>query len=176
MPRRKNQMLRALTVNQPWAWAIFHAHKDIENRSWWWRTALGEQIAIHAGKHYDHDGDDFLQRLGLTAPQDLPWGALVGVVTIRDVHHSAACVRTTPLAEHHPDGLYQCSRWAMGGATGHGPMYHWQLAAAHPIDPVPCRGNQQLWTVRPDHAAAVSAALLTEDHGQLPPNPGMIKS
>ena len=24
----------ALTIRQPWAWAILHASKDIENRGW----------------------------------------------------------------------------------------------------------------------------------------------
>jgi hypothetical protein len=41
--------MRAVTVRQPWAWAIAHGFKDIENRSWAPRLAPGELIAIHAG-------------------------------------------------------------------------------------------------------------------------------
>ena len=26
--------MKALTIKQPWAWAIIHAGKDIENRDW----------------------------------------------------------------------------------------------------------------------------------------------
>jgi hypothetical protein len=26
--------MRALSIRQPWAWAILHAGKDIENRDW----------------------------------------------------------------------------------------------------------------------------------------------
>jgi hypothetical protein len=41
--------MRALTVRQPWAWAIFCAGKDIENRSWKNRHTMGT-IAIHQGR------------------------------------------------------------------------------------------------------------------------------
>jgi hypothetical protein len=38
---------RALSIRQPWAWAILNAGKDIENRSW--RTHYRGRICIHAG-------------------------------------------------------------------------------------------------------------------------------
>ena len=40
--------MKILTVKQPWAWAIFHAGKDVENRKWIpkYRGPLG----IHAAK------------------------------------------------------------------------------------------------------------------------------
>lgn len=42
--------MRALTLHAPWAWAICHLGKDIENRSWQPpATMIGERIAIHAG-------------------------------------------------------------------------------------------------------------------------------
>ena len=41
--------MRALTVRQPWAWAIAEGYKDIENRSWYPRLEPGEVFAIHAG-------------------------------------------------------------------------------------------------------------------------------
>lgn len=38
----------ALSVRQPWAWAIIFAGKPIENRSWWtWQRG---RILIHAGR------------------------------------------------------------------------------------------------------------------------------
>ncbi len=37
---------RALSIRQPWAWAILNAGKDIENRSW--RTLYRGPICIHA--------------------------------------------------------------------------------------------------------------------------------
>jgi len=43
--------MRALSVRQPWAWAILHLGKDVENRSW--RTAYRGRFAIHASKSFD---------------------------------------------------------------------------------------------------------------------------
>ena len=38
----------ALSIRQPWAWAILHAGKDIENRSW--STSFRGPVCIHAAK------------------------------------------------------------------------------------------------------------------------------
>lgn len=40
--------MKALSIRQPWAWAIAHAGKDIENRSWHMRYRGA--LAIHASK------------------------------------------------------------------------------------------------------------------------------
>lgn len=46
--------VRALTVLQPWAWAIAHAGKLVENRTWAPPAyELCKPIAIHAGKRID---------------------------------------------------------------------------------------------------------------------------
>lgn len=46
---------RALSVRNPWAWAIAHEGKNIENRSWSAPDALiGERIAIHASRYPGH--------------------------------------------------------------------------------------------------------------------------
>lgn len=47
--------MRIITVRQPWAWAIIHGGKDVENRV---RNIAGDYrgpVAIHAGLAYDHD-------------------------------------------------------------------------------------------------------------------------
>jgi hypothetical protein len=46
--------MKALTVQQPWAWAIFHG-KDIENRTQLW-TYRGP-LAIHAGARWSELGE-----------------------------------------------------------------------------------------------------------------------
>ena len=33
--------MKALTIKQPWAWAILHGGKDIENRNWFTSVAGG---------------------------------------------------------------------------------------------------------------------------------------
>lgn len=38
--------MKALSIRQPWAWAILHAGKDVENRDW--RTRVRGRVLIHA--------------------------------------------------------------------------------------------------------------------------------
>lgn len=49
----------ALSVRQPWAWAIIHGGKDIENRSWHavnkGRLDRSVRIAVHAAKGMTRD-------------------------------------------------------------------------------------------------------------------------
>ncbi len=40
--------MKALSIRQPWAWAIAHAGKDVENRNWHMRYR--GPLAIHAAK------------------------------------------------------------------------------------------------------------------------------
>lgn len=84
----------ALSVRQPWAWAIIYADKDIENRSW---QAVNHglrrrgRIAIHAAKGMTKaeywEARDFIDRLGYTfpAPHALRRGGIVGSVEVVDV-------------------------------------------------------------------------------------------
>ncbi len=91
----------ALSIRQPWAWAILNAGKDIENRDW--PTAQRGAFYIHAAKgmsrtEYD-DFCDFYERAirsvqrGLPpAPlaADLPRGGIIGQAKLVD------CVRRHP--------------------------------------------------------------------------------
>lgn len=77
--------MKALSVRQPWVWAIFYAGKDIENRGW--LTGYRGDLLIHAAKTYDSTGHDFLvERFGLKIPtmDKLPSGGLVGIVNLVD--------------------------------------------------------------------------------------------
>ena len=42
--------MKAITIKQPWAWAIIFAGKDIENRTW--HTHDRGPLLIHAGAAY----------------------------------------------------------------------------------------------------------------------------
>jgi hypothetical protein len=67
--------MKTLTVCQPWAWAIVHGLKRVENRSW--ATHYRGPILIHAGK----------SRLPAElpeAPDNLVYGAVLGGVDIVD--------------------------------------------------------------------------------------------
>ncbi len=84
----------ALSVRQPWAWAIIHAGKDIENRTW---QAVNHglkqrgRIAIHASKgltraEYD-DASEFMAAIHVKcpAPAYLMRGGIIGSVEVIDV-------------------------------------------------------------------------------------------
>ncbi|MEL6610169.1 MAG: hypothetical protein AAFO93_14775 [Pseudomonadota bacterium] len=84
----------ALSVRQPWAWAIVAGHKVIENRSKG-SIAAGNmdcrRIAIHAATGLKEDefqwGHWRLHRHGVTCPRPdaLPRGAIVGAVDVIDI-------------------------------------------------------------------------------------------
>lgn len=114
----------ALTVRQPWAWAIIHAGKDVENRTW--PTEHRGPLAIHAGQQLDASGAGFLKRLDFYPCDDeLLRGAVIGIVDVVD------CVRNHD------------SPWADDG------QYHWVLHNPRPLpEPIPYRGMQGLFTVR----------------------------
>lgn len=94
--------MKALSIRQPWAWAILHGGKDVENRSW--RTQHRGSLLIHAGAREDPDARGQLLAIGLEVPDTLPLGGIVGVVDVVD------CVRGHE------------SPWAINGE------WHWLLA------------------------------------------------
>lgn len=90
----------ALSIRQPWAWAIIHAGKDIENRDWKpSNPGIRKRglIAVHAAKgmtkaEYAAAREFMRGDLGITCPPafDLPRGGLVGAVEIVDVVRDSA--------------------------------------------------------------------------------------
>lgn len=109
-----------LTVKQPWAWAIIHAGKDVENRSR--PLNYRGQLLIQAGKNYAPEGDEWLRSLGIEPPADLPRGCIIG---------SVQTVGSTQTST---------SRWAMKG------HHHWLLADATPAtNLLSCRGALSLF-------------------------------
>jgi hypothetical protein len=85
----------ALSVRQPWAWAIIHGGKDIENRSWQAVNrglAQRGRIAIHASKgmtrdEYEDAREFMLDRCNVTCPPaaELIRGGIIGSVEVVDV-------------------------------------------------------------------------------------------
>src|SRR5262245_275091 len=74
-----SEPLRALSIRQPYAELILRGLKDVENRSW--ETKHRGRLLIHAAAaQVDHQEMD---RWGF-AVEDLPRGALVGVVDLQD--------------------------------------------------------------------------------------------
>ncbi|GAA3417649.1 hypothetical protein [Streptosporangium vulgare] len=171
--------IKALSIKQPWAWAISrravtYAGKDVENRTW--TTEYRGLLAIHASLTWDRAGGDSdmiwtawgeyirttpdrrtasttLDRRGA----EFPTGAIVAVADLDQIHHSASCVRPAYLGEIHPFGPYKCSPWAVGGDGG---MYHWRLANVRLLaEPVACTGRLSLWNLPDDVRDAVVEQL-----------------
>ncbi len=119
--------MKSLSIQQPWAWAILHAGKDIENRSWPWpeRIPLPCRIVIHAGKQEDPEGLLFLAQKGIHPPANLPTGCLLGESTV------VKCFKI-PGYPFVPEAF---SPWAFG-------PYCWVLdnPVAYP-EPIPYRGQ-----------------------------------
>lgn len=115
----------ALSVRQPWAWAILFAGKDIENRTKHAIT-LGRmgpgRIALHAAKTMlkaDYAAAAaFMARIGVTCPppEELVRGAIVGAITVTGTVKSDS------------------SRWFMG-------PWGLLLRDPTPIDPIPAQGQ-----------------------------------
>jgi hypothetical protein len=127
----------ALTVWQPWAWAIAAGLKPVENRGWF--TSYRGPLAIHAGRAFDNAGlpafFELLAPTGVAAPRfdELPRGAVVALTELVEV-----CDRARDPAA----AGCGCGIWA---ATG---QYHWRLTTARPLtNPVPGRGRQGLFEV-----------------------------
>ena len=139
----------ALSIRQPWAHAILHWGKDLENRSW--PTKIRGRVLIHAAARPAGCGLEVLDRLiatdhpaGAGAPRvpadwreqlpDLPMGGIIGSVEI------VGCV-----SRH--DARAAASPW-FGGPYG------FLLASPQPCTFVPMPGRQKFFRL-PDRAQPV---------------------
>jgi hypothetical protein len=118
--------MMALTVRQPWAWAIVHADKTVENRSW--ATTYRGPLAIHAGANrsriFREQASYWMDKIGVMVParDDLLYGCVIGTVDLVD------CVRESG------------DRWGMQQ------HWHWVLRNAQSCSPRFVRGRLGLWT------------------------------
>lgn len=175
--------MRALTVQQPWAWAIVHGGKDVENRTqaWGYRGPL----AIHAGARWSERGghsrlvaESFVrdrQRLGIRGWLEegafsklldsfeevgiderlFEYGSIIGVVDLVDVHVAQ------------PDWIDKMrtacceSSWGESQYDEHGgrtrrDIVHLELENPRPLEvPIPAKGRLGLWTPDPDLLAQI---------------------
>jgi hypothetical protein len=116
--------MKALSVCQPWAWAIIHGPKRIENRSR--PTRHRGPLLIHASKSQRYRRGDYTELLPDLPPwEELVFGALIGVVDVVD------CV---PFAEV-VDDPFAIGPWC------------WVLDRPRSFSPVPCVGQVNLFNV-----------------------------
>lgn len=140
--------MKAITVRQPWAWALVHAGKDIENRTQAW--SYRGPLAIHAGlAHFEQDNlAATAHRVahGTETPTELKYGGIIGVVDLVDVHVSA---RTET-------GTCCDSVWAQFAEGPTKPVVHLRVENPRPLlRPIAARGQLGLWTPYADTLAAI---------------------
>lgn len=155
--------MRILTVRQPWAWAIIHGGKDVENRV---RNIAGDYrgpVAIHAALTDDRTAIESWPS-GAAWPGPVTRGAILGVVDLTGVHVCQShredsdvpdCVNSgTPLA-------MTCSPWAdfRRGESVH----HLKFANPRPLsEPIPFKGALGLRKLDADTTARILAATSEE--------------
>lgn len=132
--------MKALTVQQPWAWAIFNG-KTIENRTQLWKYR--GPLAIHAGNRWSVRGENSPLIRGVMnmagAPHWITTGAIIGTVELVDVHPDVGCCK--PWGE---------SSYAEAGGRNRRAVTHLVLDSPRWLDrPIPCKGALGLWTPPP---------------------------
>lgn len=162
LPMRTPETLtHALTVHQPYSWALAAGHKPVENRTW--RPGLehvGKLVGIHAGKAIDPAEGECWRSVAVPGPRDLTCGALIGVARLVGVVRVTVDLR---------DGRAGKARWVM--MLGRSAMetlsddladrirpwwrgpWGWFFEEAVLLpEPIPMRGQQGLWRI-PDVGA-----------------------
>ena len=133
---------KAISVRQPWAWALIHAGKGYENRSQRWNSLDQTRVCIHASagmsqKQYE-DARDFMISIGVNnvpRPDELIRGAVIGSVFVERIVNDSedpwffgphALEVSTPYARE-PKGLTK-------GALG---SFRWQETTEPLLEPKP---------------------------------------
>lgn len=146
--------MKALTLWQPWAWAVAAGHKPIENRPWPPPSGtVGQRIALHAGKIWDRARADSVLELSgelYFPPEARTGGAIVGFATIVGYVCDGVCANSGRLRRELLDA--DEVRWYFG-------PFGWVLRDPIALErPVPCRGFQKLWEL----PGAVEAEVLRQ--------------
>lgn len=143
--------MKALTVRQPWAWAIIHAGKNIENRRV--RTDYRGPLLIHAGKHFPRRWEnDLCRRVVEAASPEISWteahesidryGSIIGRVNLVDCVH----VKSPAAAQ------YLDSPWASG-------PWLWILGRPEPLEFVTEWGRLGIFSVSAETEREITRQL-----------------
>jgi hypothetical protein len=118
--------MKALSIKQPWVYAILHEGKDIENRSW--KRDFRGWIALHASGTRRNDAV-FPRGHRLPDEDEAPCSAICGVARLVDIVTKSR------------------SKWFQ--QPGRGKVnYGWVLQDATPlVEPIHCKGTLGLWDV-----------------------------
>lgn len=138
--------MQALTLHQPWAWAIAHSDKRIENRSWSPPDGLiGKYLAIHAGvlPRTKAMRAEMMETSAALDGPDKEDGFVFGAIV--------AVARVVRVLDKAPGMDSPHFEWWVG-------PFAWELDSVVALPTfVPARGQQGLWPLSPDELAEVKA-------------------
>lgn len=163
--------MQALSLWRPYPWAFFYPppgwRKWLENRDWAPpKKLIGERIALHAGKHFDTDGHDFIattlndwRKLNLVdaMPEHYDDGGIIGTVKLIgwlegeswDEAMKFMRVHGGPDAHEWIKAHPEQRRWFIG-------RYAWIVTEPRLLQqPIQCRGFQKLWNLDEEMAKQV---------------------
>lgn len=131
--------MRALSIRQPWAWAITNAGKDVENRSW--NTNFRGRFLIHSSSACTINdlgiAFDWMKSRNLVSKlpklTDFKLGGIIGEAVLVDVIDPKE-----PTQEN-------VSSWREGGK-----QYGFMLKDIKPLPYIPCRGLLSFWKAPED--------------------------
>lgn len=138
--------MKAISLWQPWAYLVVTGAKKIETRSW--KTNYRGPLAIHAALYFPPIAKDFAreERALRRVPEKLPFGAIIGMVTLYDVVPTIEIEASIPALERYY-GNYAPWRWA------------WLLKDAIAFDkPMWFSGRQGLFNV-PDELLPLAVGI-----------------
>jgi hypothetical protein len=131
-------VVKAITIQQPYAHLIATGDKHVENRTWF--TDHRGWLGIHAGK-----GRGYLDTEDEERYPTMVFGALVAIGWLWDCVHVD---RIPELVRGRPKAA-----WLLSHKHVEGP-YCWILPTVYPlVEPVPLRGQRRLFDVPPDVTA-----------------------
>jgi hypothetical protein len=133
--------MQALSVPQPWAWAIARGHKTHVNRAF--DTCYRGPLAIYASCRAEtsHVRNQAIREANAASADPVAAiGGIVAVVTLKGVCTAGMSGRQCA-----------CGRWAFAGS------YHWLVTDPRPLRlPVLALGQPGLWELAPAVAAGVA--------------------
>ena len=149
--------MQALSVRQPWAWAVARGHTGTLNRVS--NTGYRGPVAIYASAAGDLElSDQPTAPIADCSPADpaASTGGIIAVVSLVGVCTASAAGRPC-----------RCGRWASAG------QYHWRVADPWPLRwPVMALSHPGLWELTPVVAAGVARLLPGE--AAAPPRRGPV--
>jgi len=133
--------MQALSVPQPWAWAVARGHKTYLNHAA--NTGYRGPLAIYASCRTEtrYVRNQAIREANGNSPDPVAAiGGIVAVVNLKGVCTAGMSGRQCA-----------CGRWAFAGS------YHWQVADPRPLRlPVLALGQPGLWELAPAVAAGVA--------------------